>query len=85
LTVAAIISFWKERQCSRLITNAIIYYNTALLPKVYEQKRSAGDEKAIEVLRGVSLVELSSAAKLKIARFTRWGGRIDHLPFLSIR
>jgi len=45
---------WNE--CSRLIANAIIFYNTALLSKVYEQKRVAGDEKAIEVLRGVSPV-----------------------------
>lgn len=43
---------WNE--CSRLITNAIIYYKTALLSKVYEQKRAAGEEEAIKVLRGVS-------------------------------
>lgn len=45
---------WNE--CSRLIANAIIYYNTELLSKVYEQKRVAGDEEAIKVLRGVSPV-----------------------------
>ena len=45
---------WNE--CSRLIANAIIFYNTALLSKVYGQKRKAGDEKAVEVLRGVSPV-----------------------------
>ena len=34
----------------------IIFYNTALLSKVYEQKHAAGDEEAIETLRGVSPV-----------------------------
>ncbi|MCY1200060.1 Tn3 transposase DDE domain protein [compost metagenome] len=32
---------WNE--CSRLIANAIIHYNTALLSRVYEQKRAAAD------------------------------------------
>jgi len=45
---------WNE--CSRLITNAIIYYNTALLSKVYEQKCAAGDQQAIDLLRGISPV-----------------------------
>lgn len=45
---------WNE--CSRLIANAIIYYNTALLSKVYEQKRAAGEEEAVNLLRGVSPV-----------------------------
>lgn len=42
---------WNE--CSRLITNAVIYYNTALLSKVYEQKRRAGDREAMEILAGM--------------------------------
>jgi len=45
---------WNE--CSRLITNAIIYYNTALLSKVYEQKCAACDQQAIDLLRGISPV-----------------------------
>jgi hypothetical protein len=36
------------------LCNAIIYCNTALLSKVYEQKRAAGDEGSIAILRGVS-------------------------------
>lgn len=43
---------WNE--CSRLITNAIIYYNTALLSKVYEQKRAVGDQTAMEVIQRIS-------------------------------
>lgn len=43
---------WNE--CSRLIANAIIYYNTLILSRVYEQKLAAGDEEAIEILRKTS-------------------------------
>ena len=43
---------WNE--CSRLLTNAILYYNTALLSKVYEQKCAAGEQEAIKLLRGIS-------------------------------
>ena len=45
---------WNE--CSRLITNAVIYYNTVLLSKVYEQKQTAGDEEAQAIIRGISPV-----------------------------
>ena len=42
--------------CSRLIANAIIYYNTMLLSKVYEQKLAAGDQTAISVIKEISPV-----------------------------
>ncbi len=42
---------WNE--CSRLITNAILYYNTALLSKVYEQKNDDDDQEAVNLLRGM--------------------------------
>jgi len=45
---------WNE--CSRLIANAVIVYNTALLSKIYAHKLSAGDQAAIEILRGISPV-----------------------------
>ncbi|HEY4051947.1 MAG TPA: Tn3 family transposase [Acidobacteriaceae bacterium] len=45
---------WNE--CSRLIANAIVYYNTALLSCVYEQKKTAGDHAAMELLRSMSPV-----------------------------
>ena len=45
---------WNE--CSRLIANAIIYYNTLILSRVYEQKLAAGDEEAIKILRKTSPV-----------------------------
>jgi TnpA family transposase len=49
---------WNE--CSRLITNAMIYYNTALLSRVYEQKRAAGDR---EAMAGISPVAWQSASR----------------------
>ena len=45
---------WNE--CSRLIANAIIYYNTLILSRVYEQKLAAGDEEAVKILRKTSPV-----------------------------
>jgi hypothetical protein len=42
--------------CSRLITNAITYYSTLLLPRVHEQKLAAGDQDAVAALKGVSPV-----------------------------
>jgi len=45
---------WHE--CTRLIANAIIYYNTLLLSCVAEQKRAAGETEAVALLTGVSPV-----------------------------
>jgi hypothetical protein len=45
---------WNE--CSRLIANAVIYYNTALLSRVYGQKQAAGDQAAMEAIKGMSPV-----------------------------
>ncbi|KWC13351.1 transposase, partial [Burkholderia ubonensis] len=45
---------WNE--CARLIANAIIHYNTALLSRVHEQKRAAGDEVAMAFIASMSPV-----------------------------
>ena len=45
---------WNE--CSRLLTNCIIFYNASLLSGVLEQYEKAGDEAAIERLKSVSPV-----------------------------
>jgi TnpA family transposase len=42
---------WNE--CSRLIANTIIFYNTLLLSRVYEQKVAAADLEAIKILKGI--------------------------------
>ena len=39
-----------------LITNAIIYYNMALLSQVYAHKSAANDQQAMELIRGIAPV-----------------------------
>jgi TnpA family transposase len=43
---------WNE--CSRLIANAVIYYNTLLLSRVYDHKLASGDEAAADIVKDVS-------------------------------
>jgi hypothetical protein len=43
---------WNE--CSRLIANAVIYYNTLLLSRVYAQKQAAGDHAAADIVKDIS-------------------------------
>ena len=45
---------WND--CSRLIANAVIYYNTMLLSQVYERKLAAGDTDAVSAIRRMSPV-----------------------------
>jgi TnpA family transposase len=45
---------WNE--CSRLIANAVIYYNTLLLSRVYEQKQVGGDQEAMNLIKDMSPV-----------------------------
>ena len=41
LQIEAEQQIWNE--CSRLITNRVIYYNAVLLSRVYEQKQAVSD------------------------------------------
>ena len=66
---------WNE--CSRLITNAILYYNTALLSKVYEQKSAAGDQEAIQLLRGVSPCAWQHVNLFGAIEFTQRVSKVD--------
>lgn len=45
---------WND--CARLIANSVIYYNTALLSRIYENKLEEGDDEAIKLLKSVSPV-----------------------------
>ncbi len=45
---------WNE--CSRLIANAVIYYNAAIASRVLAQKQASGDQKAVEIIKGTSSV-----------------------------
>ena len=66
---------WNE--CSRLITNAIIYYNTALLSGVFEQKQAVGDQVAMDALRGISPVAWQHINLFGTFEFNSVGRKID--------
>jgi TnpA family transposase len=66
---------WNE--CSRLITNAMIYYNTALLSRVYEQKRTAGDREAMAAMAGISPVAWQHVNLFGVIEFNRARTRVD--------
>jgi hypothetical protein len=60
---------WNE--CSRLLTNAIIYYNAALLSRVYEQKQAAGDHAATAAMAGISPVAWQHVNLFGVIEFSR--------------
>ena len=66
---------WNE--CSRLIANAVIYYNTLILSRVYEQKLNAGDEEAIELMRRISPVAWQHVNLFGTFEFTPSGSKLD--------
>ena len=66
---------WNE--CSRLIANAIIYYNTLILSRVYEQKLAAGDEQAVEILRKTSPVAWRNVNLFGNFDFTAGASTVD--------
>lgn len=66
---------WNE--CSRLISNAIIYYNTALLSKVFEQKRASCDDEAIKLLQSVSPVAWRHVNLIGKFEFTAETANVD--------
>lgn len=45
-----------SNQCGRLIANAIIYYNSAILSKLKEKYEADGNKKALKILRKISPV-----------------------------
>ncbi|CAE6868111.1 Tn3 family transposase ISShfr9 [Paraburkholderia aspalathi] len=66
---------WNE--CSRLIANAIIHYNTALLSRVYEQKHAAGDHTAMALIAGMSPVAWQHINLFGSFEFTPGGASLD--------
>lgn len=67
---------WNE--CSRLIANAIIYYNTLLLSRVYAQKQAEGDLEAIRILQGISPVAWRNINLLGNFDFTTGASPVAH-------
>lgn len=45
-----------SNQCGRLIANAIIHYNSAILSKLKPKYEAEGDHKALAMLKGISPV-----------------------------
>jgi TnpA family transposase len=66
---------WND--CSRLIANAIIYYNTLLLSRVYEQKLAAGDQEAVDFIKGVSPVAWRNVNLIGNIEFTGESSKVD--------
>ena len=66
---------WNE--CSRLIINAIIYYNTVLLSQVYEQKQAAGDQEAQTIIKSVSPVAWQNVNLFGSFEFSPLTSKVD--------
>ena len=72
---------WNE--CSRLITNAVIYYNMLLLSRVYEQKQAAGDHEAMAIIKGISPVAWQHINLFGSFEFSLAGSKIDIDAFVA--
>jgi len=66
---------WNE--CARLITNAVIYYNMALLSKVYAHKSAANDQQAMAIIRGISPVAWQHVNLFGTFEFSPAGSKVD--------
>ncbi|MBS3962875.1 MAG: Tn3 family transposase [Methylomonas sp.] len=66
---------WND--CSRLIANAIIHYNTLILSRVYEQKLAADDQDAIEIIKGTSPVAWQNVNLIGKFEFTKENAKVD--------
>ncbi len=66
---------WND--CSRLIANAIIHYNTLLLSQVYERKLAADDQQAIEILKRTSPVAWRDVNLIGTFDFAPRTSRVD--------
>lgn len=45
-----------SNQCARLIANAIVYYNSAILSRLLEKYQASGNEKAMALIKSISPV-----------------------------
>ena len=66
---------WNE--CSRLIANAVIYYNTLLLSRVYEQKLASGDHAAADIVKNTSPNAWHHVHLIGAFDFEQTGSEID--------
>lgn len=66
---------WNE--CSRLIANAVIYYNTLLLSRVYERKQADDDQEAMNILKGVSPIAWQHVNLFGTFEFNQAASEVD--------
>jgi len=66
---------WNE--CARLITNAVIYYNMALLSKVYAHKAATNDQQAMAIIQGISPVAWQHVNLFGTFEFSPGGSQVD--------
>ena len=45
-----------SNQCARLVANAIVYYNSAILSRLLEKYQASGNEKALALVKSTSPV-----------------------------
>ena len=63
--------------CTVTPTNAVIYYNMALLSKVYEQKSAANDQQAMAIIQGISPVAWQHVNLFGTFEFSPAGSKVD--------
>jgi hypothetical protein len=66
---------WNE--CSRLIANAVIYYNISILSRVLELKQAGRDQVAIDILSGTSPVAWQHVNLFGRFEFNKTAGTVD--------
>ncbi len=66
---------WNE--CSRLIANAVIYYNISILSRVLELKQAGRDQVAIDILKGTSPVAWQHVNLFGRFEFNKTAGTVD--------
>ena len=66
---------WNE--CSRLIANAVIYYNISILSRVLELKQAGRDQTAIDILKGTSPVAWQHVNLFGRFEFNKTAGTVD--------
>jgi TnpA family transposase len=72
---------WNE--CSRLIVNAVIYYNAAISSRVLERKQAAGDNETVEILKGISPVAWQHVNLFGRFKFSK-RGKVDLAALMKV-
>jgi hypothetical protein len=66
---------WND--CSRLIANAVIYYNMSILSRILELKKAEHDQVALDILKGTSPVAWQHVNLFGRFEFNKSGAAVD--------